>query len=605
MVTTPEKAEAFRSLGIVTFLVGARRELTFSESSRAAQILPSDDVDLLTACVRFKPIASHAETICSESGLPPDYAPAIRDLLSKMAADGLLVSQRRILEHCRPGPALPPISTLGVITRNRPEALLRCLDSYMTNARTHGRSIDFTVTDDSRAPEMVEKNRQALVSLRARYGVNISYAGPDEKKRFAEALKREGAADPEILDFALFDPEAVGHTAGANRNALLLATLGKMFVSVDDDTECFVAPVPDSRPDSLAFSSRSDPTETWHFDSRESALRASPFSERDFISLHEDLLGRDLGDCAARSTRTNLDRMDARFLRALMEGYGRVRISQIGLIGDCAMGSSLWILGNEGQTKERMLRSEPDYRTAASSREVIRGVTVSTVSNDRFFMTYGAGFDHRSLLPPFMPVNRFQDGIFAATLQKVLRFGGIAHLPWAVLHAPLGSREFSPQDVWREAGLVFSHDYIMHALDSFEISPAKPEGKERLRALGRHLVDLGSMEATEFDDFLRRTVWMEAGAWIHRMEQDLERHQAMAPYWAEDVRKMLDQQRHMLSQPDLLVPGDLSQGRTSEEACALSQRLVLRFGRLLETWSEIVESARAMQNRGIHLASPV
>src|SRR6185436_15900319 len=102
----------------------------------------------------------------------------------------------------------PPlrVETMAFPTCNRPAVLERGLASHAGAAREHGRALRFAVLDDSPDPAVREEYRSRLAALRRRLGVEISYAGREEKLRFAAALRAEGLP-PEVVVAALFDPE--------------------------------------------------------------------------------------------------------------------------------------------------------------------------------------------------------------------------------------------------------------------------------------------------------------------------------------------------------------------------------------------------------------
>src|SRR5262249_5355306 len=157
-------------------------------------------------------------------------------------------------------------------------------------------------------------------ALRARYGIVASYAGPEERARFADSLCRHGGFPAEVVRFALLGPDTHPITTGANRNALLLQGAGNLSLQVDDDTICSVAPVPEAR-DGLRLSSFIDPTEFWFFREGEPASPPGGFQDADFLNLHEQLLGRDVGACVERtmadSTPLDLDTASLSFFRQL------------------------------------------------------------------------------------------------------------------------------------------------------------------------------------------------------------------------------------------------------------------------------------------------
>jgi hypothetical protein len=598
------ETDLFRALGVATFRMGTERELVYSEDVKRAHLLPGIEVDLLHACHEFRTLDDHAREIGRIGGLPPAEIQVIRERLLRFAEAGLLVSRRDLLDRCRrmkPGrPEPQPPATLGIVTKDRPESLERCLASYVENAKTHGRPCRFIVLDDSPDPEMRRRTREKL-------GPGIRYGGPPEKRRFADAMVREGA-DPETVEFALFDPENCGRTTGANRNALLLETIGELFVSVDDDTVCRIGSVPGGEMDRLALSSEIEMADTWFHPDRDSALKASPVVSRDFMALHGEYLGRELGGLVggpASRGAIDLDTMDSRFLQRLTSGEAEVRVTQIGLAGDCAMGTSAWLHGRSGPSRDRFLASEAAYRSACASREVVRAARVPTLSDRPYLMTYGTGFDHRRLLPPFMPVHRFQDGLFALTLRKCFDGALIGHLPWTILHAPPDRRAFSPDDVWKQPFVLHFGELTGMLMGSFEPGPARPSGADRLRMLGRHLMDLGALPLSHFEEILRKLHWLRTGQRAGQIESDLRQFEGTAPFWAADLRKTLDELHRRLTDDDFVLPFELLKGRDRDAARDLARRLVARFGRLLHDWPDLVEVARAVRAKGVTLSEVV
>jgi hypothetical protein len=84
-----------------------------------------------------------------------------------------------------------------------------------------------------KAGSLARWNQQVLSRLARDRGVDIAYAGADEKRALAAALAGDGAIPPDVIEFALFDPEGCGRSTGTNRNAQLLYGAGQLFVSVD------------------------------------------------------------------------------------------------------------------------------------------------------------------------------------------------------------------------------------------------------------------------------------------------------------------------------------------------------------------------------------
>jgi hypothetical protein len=611
MSLSPTESDLFRSLGTVTFPAGGGQELVYSEASRAARTMSSSDVDLLAACRTFKTLDQHAADLCDSFGLDADQKGPVKEKLARYAEEGFLVSFRGLQESAAKadGAGAPAVSALAVPTRDRADLLERCLDSYLRNARAHGRKPRVVVADDSESPEAMDKARAALRRLKSLHGVEAVYAGKEQKEEYLRALVKEGVPREEA-EFALSDPEGCGHRTGANRNLLLLETLGEAVVSVDDDTVCRPARVHERKECALACSSEGGLIEGWFFPDRGRALKAVPEEEGDFLGQHGEVLGRGLGPClraAGDRGKVDLDGMDARFLKLIREGRGRVGVTQNGLVGDCATGSSLWVIGQSGETQKRLVTSEEVYRTAVASRETIRSARCLTLSNRAFLMTYAVGYDNRSLLPPFMPVLRAQDGIFALTGQMCFPDILTAYLPWTVLHDPSGRPPFGKdEDFLRgEASPQYMHDILIGCLESYEMGPAKPSGKARLGALGLYLEEIGDLPAEDFREFVRKVIWIQVGNFVESLTQEMDRYGDSAPEWARDAETTVKSLLGSLAKEGFEVPMNLREGRSLEEARALSQRLVRRYGRLLRGWEGLTAAARRLKERGVSPCIPV
>src|SRR6202008_3582400 len=92
----------------------------------------------------------------------------------------------------------PPITTVGIVTCDRVEALRRGLASYMDNCRAHGRAVEFVVTDDSRSPRSRAENLETLRTLKRQFGARVSYAGAPEKEAFVRPLVDKGGVPEDV-----------------------------------------------------------------------------------------------------------------------------------------------------------------------------------------------------------------------------------------------------------------------------------------------------------------------------------------------------------------------------------------------------------------------
>ncbi len=64
-----------------------------------------------------------------------------------------------------------------------------------------------------------------------------------------------------------------------------------------------------------------------------------------------------------------------------------------------------------------MIASETEYRKAIGSRRIFTASTLAAVSDTSQLMGYFLALDNRTTLPPFPPLGRDQDGVFALWLR--------------------------------------------------------------------------------------------------------------------------------------------------------------------------------------------
>ena len=593
--------------------VGDDSHLVYSFDNRPASIIPSYMVGLLNHCRGFKTLEEHAESWAaavgvSQSGHGSEQVEAAAEQLAELIEAGLLLSEREVSETCRRAAASsappPEIATVGVVTANRVDEQERCLVSFMENRRAHGRANDFVVADDSQSAEVRGATREMLAALRRRFGVDISYAGLEEKERFARLLSEAGDLPPEAVRFALFDERGAGFSGGKNRNALLLHTAGDMFYSTDDDAVCRLAAAPDDargRDDARAM-------QWWVFPDRQATLDSVDLVDDDLLGIHELLLGRDLCECVAAFEDVgllNLAAADGNVFRHLRPGAGSVLVTFTGLFGDSGAPAPLAYRAVGVESRERIIRSFDDYRTASFSREVLRLVPAPRVGRDTQYNTTAIAYDNRELLPPFTPAGRGEDYLFGHTLRLCFDRAFFGDLPWAVLHAPAEPRVFTPEATLDGARHVQLSGILIACVTSKRFWPGMSGGRERLLALGRHLTELGSMPLPEFEEFVRLRLLQMQGGHLASLEQQLKDAGSPPDYWAKDVHDYTSRLRESMLLPGYIVPSDLAPGRDVDDARRLTQDFVRRFGQLLETWPAMVDAARRLRAQGHRLAAPV
>jgi len=276
-----------------------------------------------------------------------------------------------------------------VPTCGRPEALARCLASL-------GDRPDVVVVDDGGDAEAVARAHGAR------------YVGGAERARLVEG------SSPTVRRALLPEGPRTTTRVGAVRNVIALLARGRPYVSIDDDVEArFFAPTRARLPKPAH-----DPEPLELMAVEEVAPSAGELAPP---------------ECLGRSVRETFD--------PHAPARARVAVAAFGLQGDVGIGRAAQLAFASGATRAalgalgpRMRRGEPVVRMARCVQPSVAPVFVAAA-----FAMDG------SLVPPFAPEGRNQDGLFAWTLRLVDPGACFVHLPLAVAHAE-GRRRLADDD---------------------------------------------------------------------------------------------------------------------------------------------------------------
>jgi FkbH-like protein len=482
---------------------------------------------------------------------------------------------------------------LGVVTCARPRELARAVESYL-DAASETAWAEVVVTDDAGEARAEDITRALLAPLAARSGASIRHGGAAEKSAYAAELAVRAGVPEALVRFAFIRGSDAAGSCGANRNALLLDGAGGSLFSVDDDT--------------IARFRRPSPRATQPSDDVDEPSSYAPFADDTWLDDAEDLdLVAALSSVLGRSTTELLGE------GAAGGAQQRARLVIPGLSGDCGWGAPFgyWhapmgYLALRGASRARFVASETEYRRAWTSRGVHRVVPKLTWARPSLTMSTTWGLDATSLLPPFLPVARGSDLLMGLTARSCVPDLGVLHLPWTIAHAPEPRRRFSPGEMPRAAAGVDLCRVACECIEAYEPDPAEASPAARLRALGRHLAELGGRGGPGFEAFVRARLALSNGRLREFLAAQQDGDGPCPAYWVNDVatfRALLD-----ASEPsaDYAVPLDLvlSAGGNTEALLRAAQ-IVRRFGELLQVWPEIFATAAAMREEGRRLSRAV
>jgi hypothetical protein len=532
------------------------------------------------------------------------------DLLSELRAlveAGILIPESDLIDSLRrtvpEEKATKRIRTLGVVTKDRPQSLLQCLASYLECAQSKWkRPIEVAIMDGSSDQGAIESNRSLLAQLARLHGVPIWYAGRPEKTRFATLLSHHGGIRKEIIDFALFGLSSWNWTPGANRNALILDSVGEQILSVDDDTICRPVETHAPKP-GLRLGCQAEPQEFWFFSDRQEALAFAPESEIDIFAAHEDLLGRLPSRIFQTSSADEiyLQSLCEPLLETLQSGLGHVVMTNNGLLGDCALSSSFTVLVHRGSgTRERLFQSRSDYDLGLRTREVLRVASSPYIIHGPPWVGAVMGLDISGLLPPFVPVGYGEDVLFGFTITKCIPHAYFGHLPYALVHAPQTPREYLHSYLATAKELRID-DIIGAAMSSFQPRPGRDSADCRLKDLGNYLADLSKLTDLAFRKEIITCLLMQERELIANLESWLAEGDGPS-YWRNDVRSWLDRRARAWANSESLSPSDVPCGVTASDGWAITKTIMRQYAEVLLEWPEIISATRHLREKGIRVS---
>jgi hypothetical protein len=588
----------YRTLDLT--VVPAGDDVLLHDPERATPVvLPAFELDLLAQCTHFAPVETHAAAAERRTGLPAD---GVARQLYELVDRGLLVSQQDVLARARAAAeshteVAPTLDRVAVITSDRPASLATCLRSYRDR---YGADIELIVFDDSADAATRAENKR--VAAQAAAGGRIFYAGEDEKRSFVSELAAKSGIEADVVRAALTEFDGCTYHCGANRNAVLLDAAGGAVLLVDDDTTARAARPPDAG-DGLRLSSRPDPWSLHFFARLEDALDAADWQDADLLAWHRRFLGGSPAACAfgpaARGGPLQLDpdgstlelnEADAALIAAFSRGRGRVAVTCAGMAGDSGMGGPLSFLWLQGAERERLLEN---YESHRATRAVHRGADVATVSNTPFLMMPHVALDVRAMIPPFSPVLRNSDGAFGAVLRTCAPEYYIAFLPWSVEHAPEDARAADFDQALRTVGRAYANSIIRDLAHGYEPAPGVTDPAMRLRSFGRYLTALGAMSPGDFDALVRYQIMATVGRRIEMLTRTIDVNGGQPEQWAEDCAGVMAEGLRVLTE-DALVVADIP-GDTADERHRRFQRLLHRFGHVIDAWPALLEAAADMR----------
>jgi hypothetical protein len=565
----------------------------------------TSEMEMLSACSKFRSVSEHAETLALTFPLAQDRQACLR-MLDQLRPLGGMIALSELLGECRrrdpPLGGSNRIEWLAIPTHRKQTELSRAIRSYVTHMQKFGRQPRLIITSDAE-----DDSRSVVSRLSEELSFQAWYAGPCDKISFAKSLCRDGNVPANTVRFALFG-EGYGITTGANRNAVLLHTVGSRVLSVDDDTLCRPGLVPQesAAPDLLRYACGHDPAEIWCFDEVNDAVQHVNCSQLDILTEHERFLSKWIGQVVmegwAVGGASSLDGMCPHVIDRIIRGSGSIRTTYNGSVGDSGFHSDFGIVAHWSPSTRERLMSSKSYSRVLESRAVLRQSIATTITHDVCSgIGMFVGLDNVDLLPPFFPNYRGQDRLFALLLAKCDSDAFAAHLPFTLDHLPISTRVYADE---RDREIRVA-DAVNSIISAWQGSIGIKSTADKLISLGHHLNSIGKLPVGEFTELVQTLLAGRASSLALHCETLLSRYGHCYPeYWVQDLRRRVESIVDAL--PAGLRFADVGPSfSTPQDTVMRLQTLIAQFGDLLIWWPTILQRAAELRGEGVELARPV
>ena len=505
-----------------------------------------------------------------------DNAASARETVEAMVQIGLL--EPVAMPAREEQDAASPIGTIGIITADRPRMLARCLSDATTHLRHFDRRTRIIVVDGSQREDSRRRNEAACRHACADQAV--TYVSQNAREGAVRQLSRLGL-DRRALAGSLTS----GHF-GSNRNVLQLLTAGEPLLMVDDDVRWLTWRAADANPVPAFVQGAGSPDVRFWYDSRRSGRGSYSHDYRSAGSARgiagEERLDSVPGGCGSerrlsvRVAPSRIERADACPLDA---GWSRrgfrlaVRVPS----------SARTDLGRHVSSSDPAVLAR-----ALSSREVQRVASRPAITRDASCMTLCTAVDNAELTPPFMPMGRNEDGMFAAMLAVTDTRALFGHLPVGIVHDSHRPSARLPDDLPSARESRFA-DLAMTIVEIAAGLPPPESVGHGLRRLSQVAHNVAGLPHADFVEFLTQVFLTGKGRTITRIEELLAL--PASDSWRAAAERYRDALLTTIVSPDLcrIVEFSALPVNDAVRACATTLHA---WGEILGAWNEIWQHAR-------------
>ena len=557
-------------------------------------VVAAEVATALTYCNRFKTLSDHAQYLADTIPQLQGQLEDVKNVLAMVHDGGMLVSASDVVEKLQADSnsdrQLAP-TRVCIITCDRPEAVERLLDSMLRSGDL-SRHDALLLIDDSRQEINAERNRELVTRFNLSSAKTMSYFGPNEIRGFMAALIEKIPGHEEEVRFLIDrDRWADNETYGLARNLSLLLSVGHRCIVLDDDILC-AAVEPPIKNAGVGFGDGNS-RELACFSSPEQLMQNAHYRDESPLAGHARCLGMSLPQALGELGIPSLDagvfkNRNAAFVDTLHKD-SPILLTQCGSWGDPGTTGNNWLFHLGKESIQRALDAPGGLDGAFQRRHYWLGRTQANISK-MGIMSQATGLDNSVLLPPYFPVMRGEDYVFAAMLVYLHPSSVVLDYPWSVPHLPLHDRSGSlDAPIASGPSLSMCARYIVDHT-TFEAGVSTGTRARKLAAL---MVELSEVSPSDFSARFRKIMLEIQAEQLGLLSGQLKNAPSFGdPEWSAYLQRGVSEVNEALQTPRSVprVPG-LSSDLSEENSALVLQGFIRDFANAFIAWPVVRDAA--------------
>jgi hypothetical protein len=216
-------------------------------------------------------------------------------------------------------------------------------------------------------------------------------------------------------------------------------------------------------------------------------------------------------------------------------------------------------------------------------REIHRIADRYLLTHDPHCMAGCMGLDNRSILPPFMPCGRNQDGVFGAMLASSDPEALFSHIPYGIIHdAERAAAYEGPAN--RSASETRMSELVISLLQRAAPSDLPANPAHRMRRIATSFRELGEVSPQEFRTYTTRVLLDVRCHQLAKIESLVSNRSTYPDYWKADLCAYRQVLLSNLRRPEFFLPIESHSSVSIHDGFGNAQQFVHAFGRLLHVW---------------------